>query len=79
MRSRIGFVLWLWTPTILLGAMDWRRLAPGAAVSAFLAALLSLSSTRYFGDRLGRSPAAGDAASLTPPRPSVSPNARRTR
>jgi len=43
----IGFVLWLWTPTILLGTMDWRRLAPGAAVSAFLAALLSLASAIY--------------------------------
>jgi membrane protein len=42
-----GFVLWLWTPTILLGAIEWRRLAPGAAVSAFLAALLSLASAIY--------------------------------
>jgi membrane protein len=42
-----GFVLWLWTPRILLGAVDWRRLAPGAAVSACLAALLSLASAIY--------------------------------
>jgi membrane protein len=105
----LGFVLWLWTPAILLGNVEWRRLAPGAAVSAFLAALLSLASAIYvpvlmewsadkygligvafsmqswllavsfvvvigavvgavvnehFGDRLGRSPAAGDAVSL---------------
>ena len=45
--TMIGFVLWLWTPTILLGTMDWRRLAPGGAVSAFLAALLSLASAIY--------------------------------
>ena len=118
----IGFVLWLWTPTILLGTMNWRRLAPGAAVSAFLAALLSLASAIYvpvlmewsadkygligiafsiqswllavsfvvvigavvgavvnehFGDAWRRSPAAGDAASLAPTRPSESPKARR--
>jgi membrane protein len=119
----LGFVLWLWTPTILLGNIEWRRLAPGAAVSAFLAALLSLASAIYlpvvmewsadkygligiafsmqswllavsfvvvigavvgavvnesFGDRLGRSPAAGDAASLARATPSESPNARRS-
>jgi membrane protein len=45
--TAIGFALWLWTPTILLGDMDWRRLAPGAAVSAFLAALLSIASGIY--------------------------------
>ena len=45
--TAIGFVLWLWTPKILLGTMDWRRLAPGALVSAFLAALLSIASAIY--------------------------------
>jgi membrane protein len=42
-----GFALWLWTPSILLGAIDWRRLAPGAAVSGLLGVLLSVASGIY--------------------------------
>jgi len=43
-----GFALWLWTPSILLGAaMGWRHLLPGAAVSAVLGALLSVASGIY--------------------------------
>jgi membrane protein len=43
-----GFVLWLWTPSILLGAaMGWRHLLPGAVISAVLGALLSVASGIY--------------------------------
>jgi membrane protein len=43
----LGFVLWLWTPTALLGALDWRRLAPGAVVSAVLYEVVSVASAIY--------------------------------
>jgi membrane protein len=42
-----GFVLWLWTPTILLGSIDWRRLVPGAIVSGVLGALVGVASGIY--------------------------------
>jgi membrane protein len=42
-----GFVVWLATPAILLGATDWRRLLPGALVSAMLGALLGAASGIY--------------------------------
>lgn len=42
-----GFALWLWTPSILLGDIGWRRLAPGAVISAILGALLALASGIY--------------------------------
>jgi membrane protein len=42
-----GFVVWLATPAILLGGMDWRRLLPGALVSATLGALLGAASEIY--------------------------------
>jgi membrane protein len=42
-----GFAVWLVTPAILLGAMDWRRLLPGALVSALLGALLGAASGIY--------------------------------
>jgi membrane protein len=42
-----GFAVWLATPMILLGAMDWRRLLPGALVSALLGALLGAASGIY--------------------------------
>jgi membrane protein len=42
-----GFVLWLTTPMILLGRLDWRRLAPGAVVSAVLGALAGVASAIY--------------------------------
>jgi membrane protein len=42
-----GFGLWLWTPAILLGERNWRRLAPGAAVSGVLGALLGVASSIY--------------------------------
>jgi membrane protein len=42
-----GFVLWLWTPTILLGSIDWRRLVPGAVVSGVLGALVGVASGIY--------------------------------
>jgi membrane protein len=42
-----GFVLWLWTPAILLGAVDWRRLVPGAVVSGVLGALVGVASGIY--------------------------------
>jgi membrane protein len=43
----LGFVVWLWTPRILLGPMAWRRLLPGASVSAVLGALLGAASGIY--------------------------------
>jgi membrane protein len=42
-----GFALWLWTPTVLLGSIDWRRLAPGALVSGLLGVVLSIASGIY--------------------------------
>ena len=43
----LGFVLWLCTPRVLMGPMNWRRLAPGAVVSAVLGALLGVASGVY--------------------------------
>jgi membrane protein len=43
----LGFVVWLGTPIILLAGMDWRRLLPGALVSAVLGALLAAASGIY--------------------------------
>jgi membrane protein len=43
----LGFVIWLVTPRLLLGPMDWRHLLPGATVSAVLAALLTAASGIY--------------------------------
>jgi membrane protein len=43
----IGLVLWLWTPAILLGVRDWRRLLPGAIVSGILGALAGVASGIY--------------------------------
>jgi membrane protein len=42
-----GFLLWLVTPVLLLGERDWRSLAPGAAVSGLLGALLGVASSIY--------------------------------
>jgi membrane protein len=42
-----GLVLWLWTPAILLGVPDWRRLLPGATVSGVLGALAGVASGIY--------------------------------
>jgi membrane protein len=42
-----GFVLWLWTPSLLLASTDWRRLLPGAAVSAVLGTCLTVASGIY--------------------------------
>jgi membrane protein len=42
-----GFILWLLTPMLLLGERDWRFLAPGAAVSGLLGALLGVGSSIY--------------------------------
>jgi membrane protein len=42
-----GFFLWLGTPMVLLGERDWRFLAPGAAVSGLLGALLGVASSIY--------------------------------
>jgi membrane protein len=42
-----GFVFWLATPMLLLGRLDWRRLAPGAVVSAVLGALVGVASAIY--------------------------------
>jgi membrane protein len=42
-----GFLLWLGTPVLLLGERDWRSLAPGAAVSGLLGALLGVASSIY--------------------------------
>lgn len=42
-----GTLLWLWTPAILLGAADWRRLVPGAVVSGVLGGLVSVASGIY--------------------------------
>jgi membrane protein len=45
--SVLGFVIWLWTPSILLGTMEWRYLVPGALISAVLGALLAAASGIY--------------------------------
>jgi membrane protein len=42
-----GLVLWLWTPAILLGIPDWRRLLPGAIVSGILGAIAGVASGIY--------------------------------
>jgi membrane protein len=42
-----GLLLWLWTPGILLGVLDWRRLLPGAIVSGTLGALAGVASGIY--------------------------------
>jgi membrane protein len=42
-----GFFVWLGTPALLLGVRDWDRLAPGAAVSGLLGALLGVASSVY--------------------------------
>jgi membrane protein len=42
-----GLVLWLWTPAILLGIPNWRRLLPGAIVSGILGALAGVASGIY--------------------------------
>jgi membrane protein len=42
-----GLVLWLWTPGILLGIPDWRRLLPGAIASGVLGALAGVASGIY--------------------------------
>jgi membrane protein len=42
-----GFVLWLCTPAVLLGSIEWRRLVPGAAVSGALGVALSVASGIY--------------------------------
>jgi membrane protein len=42
-----GLVLWLWTPAILLGIRDWRRLLPGAIVSGVLGAVAGVASGIY--------------------------------
>jgi membrane protein len=42
-----GFVLWLWSPTILLGSVGWQRLVPGAVVSGILGALVGVASGIY--------------------------------
>jgi membrane protein len=42
-----GFVVWLWTPTILLGDVDWRRLIPGAAITGALGAAVGVASSIY--------------------------------
>jgi membrane protein len=42
-----GLILWLWTPAILLGVPDWRRLLPGAIVSGVLGALAGVASGIY--------------------------------
>jgi membrane protein len=43
----LGFLLWLCTPRVLFGPIDWRRFAPGAIVSAVLGALLTVASGIY--------------------------------
>jgi len=42
-----AFVLWLWTPAILLPDADWRRLVPGAAVSGVLNGFVTLGLAIY--------------------------------
>ena len=45
--TALGFVLWLCTPRVLIGPIDWRHFAPGAVVSAVLGALLGVASGIY--------------------------------
>jgi membrane protein len=45
--TAMGFLVWLVTPRILLGPMNWRRLLPGALLSAVLGALLGAASGIY--------------------------------
>jgi len=45
--TAMGFVVWMATPRILLGPMNWRRLLPGATSSAVLGALLGAASGIY--------------------------------
>jgi membrane protein len=47
LATATGFLLWLATPVLLLGDRDWRGLAPGAAVSGLLGALLGVASSIY--------------------------------
>jgi membrane protein len=47
LATATGFFLWLATPVLLLGDRDWRSLAPGAAVSGLLGALLGVASSIY--------------------------------
>ena len=47
LSTALGFVIWLITPRILLGRVDWRHLLPGATLSAVLAALLTAASGIY--------------------------------
>ena len=42
-----GLALWLFTPAILLGTSDWRRLLPGAIVSGILGVVIGLASGIY--------------------------------
>jgi membrane protein len=42
-----GLVLWLFTPAILLGTSDWRRLLPGAIVSGTLGVVIGVASGIY--------------------------------
>jgi membrane protein len=42
-----GFALWLGTPFVLLRDADWRRLVPGAAVTAVLTSLAGAVSAFY--------------------------------
>ena len=42
-----GLVLWLFTPAILLGTSDWRRLLPGAIVSGILGTIIGVASGIY--------------------------------
>jgi membrane protein len=43
----MGFALWLGTPLVLLGGIQWRRLVPGAAVIAVLVSLAAVASAIY--------------------------------
>jgi membrane protein len=47
LSGAVGLVLWLWTPAILLGVPDWRRLLPGAIVSGILGAVAGVASGIY--------------------------------
>lgn len=42
-----GFVLWLGTPLILLRGVAWRKLVPGATVTAVLVSLAGVASAVY--------------------------------
>jgi membrane protein len=45
--TAVGIVLWLWTPALLLASTEWRRLLPGAVVSAILGGILAVASGIY--------------------------------